>query len=84
MKQKLAELLSRNIIADITVMRCVQGCCFMTAALVFGLGIWKLAHVDLTAAQIVMGIVWTTFLPLLLAGSGLLLPMLLKREDELN
>ena len=84
MKRKLAELLRRNVTADITVMSCVQGCCFITAALVFGFGIWGLAHLDLTAAQIVIGIGWTTILPLLLAGSGLLLPMLAKREDELS
>ena len=84
MKRKFTELLRRNVTADITVMKCVQGCCFMAAALVFGFGIWGLAHLDLTAVQIVIGIAWTTFLPLLLAGSGLLLPLLANREDELN
>ncbi len=82
MKRILAELLSRNVISDITVMRCLQGSCFVTAGLVFGYGIWNLAHLDLSAAQILLGIVWTTFLPLMLAGSGLLLPMLAKRKDE--
>lgn len=82
MKRKLAELLIRNVIADITVMRCVQGCCLLTAAVVFGFGIWSLAHLVLTWAQIFMGILWTTVLPLLLAGSGFLLPMLGKRKDE--
>jgi hypothetical protein len=76
------EILSRSVVADITVMGCLQGCCFMTAALVFGFGIWNLAHLDLNGAQIFIGIVWTTVLPLLLAGSGLLLPMVAKRKDE--
>ena len=82
MRRKLAVLLTRNVIAEITVMRCVQACCFITAILVFGFGIWNLAHLDLTAGQVLMGIVWTTVLPLLLAGNALLLPLLVKREDE--
>ena len=84
MKRKLAELLSRNVIADITLMRCVQGCCFMIAALVFGFGIWGLAHWKLSAVQIFIGFGWTTILPLLLTGSGLLLPLFVGQEDELN
>lgn len=84
MKRKLAELLIRNVIADITVMRCLQGCCYAAAMLAFGFGIWSLAHLDLSAAQIFMGIFWTTFVPLLFVGKGLLLPMLAKQKDELN
>jgi hypothetical protein len=50
--------------------------------LVFAYGLWNLAHLDLTAAQILLGIAWTTFLPMLLAGSALLLPLAARREDE--
>ncbi len=82
MKRKFADLMRRNVVAEVTVMKCVQACCFLTAMLVFAYGLWNLAHLDLTAAQILLGIAWTTFLPMLLAGSALLLPLAARREDE--
>jgi hypothetical protein len=84
MKRIVAEFLSRNFVAGVTVILCLRGFCFVIAAAVFGFGIWNLAHLDLTAAQIFIGILWTTVLPLLLACSGLLLPMLAKRRDRRN
>jgi hypothetical protein len=84
MKRKLADLLNRNVIAEVTVMKAAQVCLFIAAIVVFAFGCWELPRLGLTAPQLLVGVVWTTVSPLVIVCIGLLLPMLARREDEPN
>jgi hypothetical protein len=81
-KRQIIQLLNRNIVANVTVMRFVQITCFVASVLVLAVSVWNLTRVELTAVQTVFGILLSSLTSLVFIGFGLLLPSLAVVEGE--
>ena len=75
MKQQIAQILNRNIVADHTLMGLVQILCFVGGIVAFGLSFWKLSRLELTEVQLFFGVLLSTITPLLFIVIGLLVPL---------
>lgn len=73
-KRQIIQLLNRNVVANVTMMRVVQIACYIASVLVLVLSIWKLTTSDLSGTQIVLGMLFSSLGPLLFLGVGLVLP----------
>ena len=80
-KRQIIQLLNRNIVANLTLMRFVQITCYIASVVVLALSIWNLTHSDLSGAQIILGMLLSSLGPLLFIGIGLLLPIVTATED---
>ena len=81
-KRQIIQLLNRNVVASVTMMRIVQIACFVASILVVVLGIWKLTTSDLSGAQIVFGLLSSSLGPLLFLGIGVFLPMVVTSTED--
>ena len=81
-KKQIIQLLNRNIIANVTMMRAVQIACYVSSVLVLAGSIWDLMRSELNGEQIVFGLLLSIFGPLVFLGIAVLLPMLVARETE--
>jgi hypothetical protein len=81
-KKQIIQLLNRNIIANVTMMRVVQIACYLASVLVLAGSIWNLTHSELNGTQIVFGLLLSVLGPLVFLGIGVLLPLLIARESE--
>ena len=79
-KRQIIQLLNRNLIANVTMMKAVQISCYLASVLVLAWSIWNLTHSDLTGTQIVFGLLASTLGPLVFLGFGVLLPLLISDE----
>jgi len=52
-KQQIIQLLNRNIVANVTLMRFVQIACFVSSVGVLAFSAWNLTRLDLTAVQVI-------------------------------
>ena len=80
-KRQIIQLLNRNVFANVTMMRVVQIACYVASVVVLALSIWNLTHSELTAAQIVFGLLLASCGPLVFLGMGLALPAVAATED---
>ena len=74
MKQQIAQVLNRNIVADNTLLSLLQSICFVLSIAALALSFWKLSRLDLTESQLFFGILLSSITPLLFIVIGLLLP----------
>ena len=80
-KRQIIQLLNRNVVANVTMMRVVQVVCYIASVVVFALSIWNLTRSDLTGTQIILGMLVSSLGPLVFLGIGLLLPMVTSSKD---
>ncbi|MEO6750749.1 MAG: hypothetical protein ABIP85_03135 [Chthoniobacteraceae bacterium] len=80
-KRQIIQLLNRNVVASVTMMRVLQIACYAASLLVLVVSVWILIRSELTAAQVVFGLLATSLGPLFFVGIGLLLPMVTKAEQ---
>jgi len=73
-KRQIIQLLNRNIVANVTLMRFAQIACFFASVAVLAVSAWNLTRLDLTAAQTIAGILLSSLASLVFIGIGLLLP----------
>ena len=76
-KRQIIQLLNRNVIATVTMMKVVQIMCYISSVLVLAWSFWNLMHSDLTATEIVFGLLVSILGPLVFLGIGVLLPLLI-------
>ena len=80
-KRQIIRLLNRNVVAKVTLMRCVQFACCVAGAAVFALALRGLLRSELTGAQIVLWLLMCSAGPLVFIGAALVLPMVAEKED---
>ena len=80
-KRQIIQLLNRNVVANVTMMRVVQIVCYIASVVVLALSIWNLTRSDLTGTQIILGMLVSSLGPLVFLGIGLLLPMVTSSKD---
>lgn len=80
-KRQIIQILNRNVVANVTMLRVLQIACFVASVFVLVLGVWTLIRSDLTAAQIVLGLLVSSFGPLVFLAIGLLLPVVSRMGD---
>ena len=80
-KRQIIQLLNRNVVASVTMMRVLQIACYIASVLVLVVSVWILIRSELTAAQIVVGLLVSSLGPLIFVGIGLLLPVVTETED---
>ncbi len=56
-------------------MRLAQVACFVAGLVVLALSFWKLTRLDLTEAQLFLGVIMSCAMPLIFIVIGLLLPL---------
>ena len=81
MKQQLARVMNRPIVADATMAKLVQILSFAAAISVLTLSLWKLTRLDLTEAQLFFGVLLSVITPLLLVILGCLIPLAIARKN---
>jgi hypothetical protein len=81
-KNQIIQLLNRNIIANVTMMRAVQIACYLSSVLVLVGSIWNLMRSELNGAEMVFGLLLCILGPLVFLGIAVLLPLLMARESE--
>ena len=75
MRQQITESLNYKVTNDAFDMRLAQVACFVAGLLVLALSFWKLTRLDLTEAQLFLGILLSFAMPLLFIVISLLLPL---------
>jgi hypothetical protein len=80
-KRRIRKLLNKPVVANVTLMQCVQCVCYMAGTAVFARAVWSLARTELTIAQTVVWFLVCSMGPLIFIGIALLLPMLAAAED---
>ena len=80
-KRQIIQLLNRNVVANVTMMRVVQIVCYIASVVVLALSIWNLTRSDLTGTQIILGMLVSSLGPLVFLGIGLLLPVVTSSKD---
>ncbi len=80
-KRQIIQLLNRNVIAKVTMMRVIQVSCYLASIAVLAFSIWHLAFSELTKAQIVLGFLCSSLGPLIFISIGLLLPIVTATDD---
>ena len=75
MSQHINKLFNHKITNHLFDRRLGQIACFIAAALVLTLSIWKLTRLDLSEVQLFVGVLLSLCVPLLCAVVGLLLPV---------
>jgi hypothetical protein len=75
MKHRITQILSLSIVADHTMARVVQVLCFVVSIFVLTLSLWKLGRLDLTEAQMFLGVLLSAIMPLHFVVIGLLMPL---------
>ena len=75
-KRQIIQLLNRNVVAKVTMMRVIIIACYLSSVLVLAWSFWKLTHSDLTGTQIVFGLLMSSLGPLVFLGLAVLLPLL--------
>ena len=75
-KRQIIQLLNRNVVAKVTMMRVIQIACYISSVIVLAWSFWNLTHSDLTATQIVFGLLMSSLGPLVFLGIAVLLPLL--------
>ena len=81
----IVQLLVRKVSTDAFDVQCGQTICFVGGVLILVLGSWKLNSFDLTAAQLLCGLLLTSVVSLLSVSLGVLLPIshaAVKKEDK--
>ena len=81
-KRQIIELLNRNVVANVTMMRVVQIACYIASVVVLAVSIWNLTHSELTAGRIIFGLLLASCGPLVFLGMGLVLPVVIATEDS--
>lgn len=81
-KRQIIKLLNRNLTTNVTVMRCLQISCFLASVVILSLAIWNLTRLELTAAQILLGVLMSSLTSMVFIGVGLLLPGIATLTDE--
>lgn len=81
-KRQIIQLLKRNVVAKVTMMRVVQIACYFASVAVLALSIVYLALSELTGAQILFGLLLSSLGPLLFLGMGLVLPLVTRMEES--
>ena len=79
-KRQIIQLLNRNVVASVTMMRVVQIACYISSVVVLAWSIWNLTHSELTGTEIVFGLLTASLGPLVFLGVGVLLPLLIAGE----
>ncbi len=80
-KRQIIQILNRNVVANVTMMRVVQIACYVASFAVLGLSIGYLAFSELTLAQIIFGLLLSAVGPLVFLGLGLVLPVVMAPEE---
>ena len=75
MKHPLTSYLCRDVVADGKLIGILQGACFAAGVAVLVLSLSALPRLDLTTAQLFLGVLLSVITPLLLIVIGLLLPI---------
>lgn len=81
-KRQIIQLLNRNIVANVTMMKVVQIACYLASVLMLVLSIWNLTRSDLSGTQIVLGMVLSSLGPLFFIGIGLVLPVVVTARED--
>lgn len=81
-KRQIIQLLNRNVVANVTMMRVVQIACYLASVIVLAVGIWNLTHSELTVARIFFGLLLASCGPLVFLGLGLVLPVVTATENS--
>ena len=81
-KRQIIQLLNRNLIANVTMMKAVQISCYLASVLVLAWSIWNLTHSELTGTQIVFGLLTSSLGPVVFLGIGVLLPLWIAGETS--
>ena len=81
-KRQIIQLLNRNVVANVTMMRVVQIACYVASVVVLAFSIWSLTHSELTGAQVVFGLLLASCGPLVFLGMGLVLPAVTAAQDS--
>ena len=80
-KRQIIQLLNRNIVANVTMVKVVQIACYVASVLTLALSIWHLSRSDLSGRQIILGMLLSSLGPLFFIGVGLALPVVTASED---
>ena len=80
-KRQIIQVLNRNVVANVTMMKVVQIACYIASVVVLALSIWNLTRSDLSGTQIILGMLLSSLGPLFSIGIGLLLPVVTSSED---
>lgn len=81
-KRQIIQLLNRNLIANVTMMKAVQISCYLASVLVLAWSIWNLTHSELTVTQITCGLLTSSLGPVVFLGIGVLLPLWIAGETS--
>lgn len=80
-KRQIIQLLNRNIVANVTMVKVVQIACYVASVLTLVLSIWFMSRSDLSGRQIILGMLLSSLGPLFFIGIGLVLPAVTASED---
>ena len=80
-KRQIIQLLNRNVVAKVTMMKVIQIACYIASVILLAWSFWNLTHSDLTAMQIVRGLLVSVLGPLVFLGIAVLLPLLSAGES---
>lgn len=72
MKKRITEFMGRRVSSDVFDLRLGQVSAFAVGGLVFILSVWKLTRLDLTEAQLFLGVLLALIVPLLCIIMGFL------------
>ena len=81
-KRQIIQLLNRQVVANVTMMRVVQIACYIASVIVLVASIWLLAYSELTKKQIILGMLLSSLGPLFFIGIGLVLPVLVTATED--
>ena len=80
-KRQIIQLLNRNVVANLTMMRVVQIVCYIASVVVLALSIWNLTRSDLTGTQIIFGMLLSSLGPLFFISIALVLPVVVTAPE---
>ncbi len=75
MRELIRQWLGHRVSGEVFDARLGQVLCFVAGVLILALSLWKLARLELTEAQLFLGVLLSLVVPLLFIVIGLLLPI---------
>ena len=80
--RSIGSVFGTRLISEVTLCRVAQHVTFGVALLTLVLGLWKLARLEMTEAQLFLGVLLVLTLTMVEVLAGLVLPLTARRKES--